>query len=219
MNLYLSLLISLFFRNNYIEIPKYELTPTLGIKLPINYVKQKYSYSCEFASAKALLSYYDINVTEDEIINKTKINDRPIQDGIWGDPEIEFVGRLDGNGPKESYGIHWKPISQILNNWGEFGFVENAKISDLKDNIDSFSPVLVWIVNQGNNKMSWFTKERKKVEIYETEHVIVVVGYEEYKNQIVGFYVMDPFSKVDFINLEVFIKKWHLYNNVYVYKK
>lgn len=205
-------------RSNFVEIPKYEVTPTLGMKLQIEKVKQKYSYSCEYASSKSLLNFYGVKVTEDQLIKKTKQFNTPLINNTWGDPDKEFVGKLNGDGPDESYGIHWKPIQEMLQTWGNFEFKLNSKVEDLVGKINSHSPIMVWLVARDEKKLNWKTIENKSVNTFENEHVVLVTGYEGDEFNLLGFYIMDPFFENDFIDIDTFKKKWSYFNNVMLYR-
>jgi hypothetical protein len=55
-------------------------------------------------------------ISEDEIFASLRQTPEPLgNDGIWGDPDIAFVGSITGsqNG-KTGYGIHEKPLQKYL---------------------------------------------------------------------------------------------------------
>ncbi|MFH1575890.1 MAG: Ig-like domain-containing protein, partial [Candidatus Nealsonbacteria bacterium] len=71
---------------------------------------QKYSLSCEVASLKMALSAKGINVSEDQIMTKIGYDPTPHENGVWGDPNVAFVGDIDGKICDTGYGVHWGPL-------------------------------------------------------------------------------------------------------------
>lgn len=74
-----------------------------------------YPTGCESVALYILLSFYDINVSVDDIINNLKKGDLPhIEDGKFygANPETEFVGNPLSD---YSYGVYNYPIKEVAN--------------------------------------------------------------------------------------------------------
>ena len=69
-----------------------------AIKLAVAYHRQEHGLSCEVASLLMALNYKGIEVTENELIRQLPVSDPgPRQkDNTWGDPNLGFVGNIDG---------------------------------------------------------------------------------------------------------------------------
>lgn len=93
------------------------LTATLDVSHVYDFVIQKYKLSCEIAAVKMVMeSLTPRKISEDEIFAELRQMPEPLsRDGIWGDPDIGFVGSITGsqNG-KTGYGIHEKPLKKYL---------------------------------------------------------------------------------------------------------
>ncbi|MDD2515627.1 MAG: hypothetical protein PHF26_00220 [Candidatus Gracilibacteria bacterium] len=90
---------------------------------------QKYSLSCEIATTSDIISTLkNTNVFEDSLISimpKSYFNITSYENGVWGNPNIGFVGYINivnGNMSKQSeysgYGIYEAPLAEIYKKYG-----------------------------------------------------------------------------------------------------
>lgn len=89
------------------------LRPTVDRSMGYHFRIQQYKLSCEIAALQIVLSALGIVVTEDDII--ASIPQYPYiyaSGGIWGDPDIQFVGLYTGSQAKQTgYGIYESPLA------------------------------------------------------------------------------------------------------------
>jgi uncharacterized protein YvpB len=182
--------------------------------------KQKYKLSCEIATLRALLKYYDIDITEDEIINKIPKNKNP---------HLGFRGNIDGiqkNSFLDDYGIYPQGLknyltkntnlkASIFGNINDYSYIKNKNpLSWLKSMINSKKPVIVWIIKYCDT-VSKFSKyditDGKLYLLLYKEHTVIVIGYKEFRgaqgnNEIIVF---DPtYGAIFYYNEKNFVKSW-----------
>ena len=78
------------------------------IKLDVPYHRQEHSLSCEIAALKMALDYYGLKISESDLIKELVFNtkDSRSKNNIWGDPDLGFVGNIDGKIPNGGYGVY-----------------------------------------------------------------------------------------------------------------
>lgn len=197
---------------------KQSLSPTGSIKLNVPMVRQKYRLSCESAALSAAISYLAYPVTEEEILKHMPFDKTLKTKDIWGDPDIGFVGRIDGANSNEGYGIHWRAISKLALKWVNSHYKEFATPLDIVSEVLNKRPVLAWISAEKNmkTKLTWKTTNGKTIRALDGEHVVLVHGFEGLPTQIYGFYVMDPDIGFTFIKFDEFMERWSLLDQAMV---
>ena len=137
---------------------------------------QSYNLSCEARSAADLAGFWDVSVSEDEILDLLGSSDNPNKG---------FVGYKNdywGSIPPSSYGVHADPIADALQDLGlkahsEFGI----SMDDLEQQIADGQPVIVWVIGAMWNgtplRIEFKDKEQGMVAAY--EHTVVLTGYSE----------------------------------------
>ena len=91
------------------EQPTFDISPLYDLTL------QKYKLSCEIAAMRMVIeSLTPIKISEEMIFSSLRIQDGPLSpEGIWGDPDIGFVGSLTGSQRlRTGYGIYEKPLEK-----------------------------------------------------------------------------------------------------------
>jgi hypothetical protein len=78
------------------RLPQYPPKPT--VLLPALFHKQEHALSCEAATLKMALSVFGADVSESEILKYLPYDKTPKKNGVWGDPNKGFVGKVDGVG-------------------------------------------------------------------------------------------------------------------------
>ena len=198
---------NLFFLNDSL------ITASGGVKLSVENTPQKYSLSCEAAALKSALSFYDISVTEDQIIQKIPFDKTPKSQGIWGDPNVGFVGAIDGIGMETGYGIHWKPMAKVARNWKPTTIIEYSSLTELAFSILNNRPVILWVYNGEAPQTTWSTPAGKKIYAVESQHAVVVHGFEGSPDNPLGFYVMDPAAGLKYWDIPQITNRWKIFNN------
>jgi hypothetical protein len=150
----------------WFQIPNvWKLKPTYDISHRIYPKLQDYKLSCEIAALEIVLRYLGYTTSEDEMIKKLPIYNRPYDtlSGIWGDPDKEFVGYLTGSQRWQTgYGVYEFPIMNIaLWYWfdgysinsisSRSSFDEIQKLSDILGELEAWRWIILW--------WDWCTRE------------------------------------------------------------
>ena len=131
------------------------IRPTLDITWLYEPYIQKYSLSCEIAAVKMVMQSLGTKKTEEAIIKKIPVFSWPMTNGVWWDPDQEFVGYITGTqGWKTGFGIYEFPLLRYVKNEG-FTVSRNNNIIDpvmdpkkeltkLLEGIKNGSRVILW---------------------------------------------------------------------------
>jgi uncharacterized protein YvpB len=170
---------------------------------------QNHRLSCEARSAADVASFWGVDFTEEEFMEKIPKSDNPNKG---------FVGNMDdywGNIPPKSYGVHAAPVVKTLKKMGlkarnETGMGKN----DLKREIAAGRPVIVWIIGQvWKGKLETITIESgDEVNVARYEHTMILTGYN--KDSV---YLIDAFSggKLSY-SWTSFMSTWSVLGNMAV---
>lgn len=184
-------------------------TPFGGIRLDVPMAKQKRPLSCEAAALTSVLNYFGADTTEEKIIEQMPFDKTLKTEGVWGDPDLGFVGDIDGRSITSGYGIYWRPIAKLSSQWKKADWIINGSIKDITDQIKQKRPVLVWIsALKDADIVFWKTTSGKRVRALQDQHVIVVSGYEGSAELPLGFHIMDPDEGMKFMDYNDFIGRW-----------
>ena len=184
-------------------------TPLGGIKLDVPLEKQKRSLSCEAAALTSALNFFGMNTSEKEIISKMPFDKTPKKEKMWGDPNIGFVGDIDGRSIESGYGIYWKPVAALASQWKKADWLINGSVEDITEQINQNKPVLIWVsALQNADIIFWKTPKGEVVRALQDQHVVVVIGYEGSSKLPIGLYLMDPDEGMRFMDYDDFISRW-----------
>lgn len=188
-----------------------ETTTIVGNKeklLAVPYFKQIYTLSCEAASIQMVLSYNGITSNQDDLMSQigysTPIRSTVDSKGnmIWGDPDLGFVGDVDGYMIGRNRGIRgatgWGtkkgPVARVVEKYLPNSKAETGNIEKLRKELDSGNPVIFWHVRDDANqeRAVYTTPAGKKVDLFQY-HVAVIRGYRQL-DEGVEFIVSDPLT-------------------------
>jgi uncharacterized protein YvpB len=213
------------------EIKKPEETISLPkeVKLEIELIKQDYPLSSALASLEMALMFYEIEISQDEILNKigysSPLRMQQIGDEIiWGDPNEGFVGDVNGwftgNREKQNdlklatgWGVGSRPIAQLAKE-----YLPNSKeineggISQLKKALADQNPIIFWHRRADSNKetLKIKTNNGKEIDFFQN-HVNLLIGYhEEEKGQTI-YYFLDPYYGEIEVSEEKLLEQWELH--------
>lgn len=190
--------------------PKYSAPET---KLNLKYHHQEHSLSCEVASLKMVLDYYGLNTSEKEIISRMKFDPTLKTTSVWGDPDEGFVGNIDGEMPKDGYGIHAKGLQELAQNWRPTQLITNGSIQDLVLNIENGKPIIIWGYKGPGTPIPWTTPTGKLIHAIDGEHTWVIYGFAGDSKNPSGFFAMDPVTEPVFLDINYFEKIWKSLDN------
>lgn len=180
------------------------------VSLPIKFHTQEHSLSCEIASLKMILDYRGLEVSESELLKYLPFSDRgPRKGDIWGDPDVGFVGDIDGSMPKNTgYGVYEKPLKELSYSWRRADIISNQPFKRLIIELDRGNPVIVWGAVGSGNDNSWYTPEGKYIKAIKGAHVRVLKGYVGSRFNPTHVILMDPIYGELRWSTEKFIANW-----------
>jgi uncharacterized protein YvpB len=182
--------------------------PGASSKLNLKFHRQEHSLSCEAATLKMVLDYHGMNIPEAEILEKMPWDKTPRSGDVWGDPNLGFVGDIDGKMMVDGYGIHWGPLAVTASHWKQSKIIKNGLAGDLVEHISAGRPVIVWGYLGRGQPVSWKTLEGETVYGINGEHTRVVYGYKGSADNPEGFMVMDPTYGSMYWEKEKFMRNW-----------
>jgi uncharacterized protein YvpB len=140
--------------------------------------RQSMPLSCEARSAVDWAAYFGKSINEYTFFNGLEIHTNP---------DKGFVGDVYGSWgqiPPNPYGVHAKPIAQRLREFdlkakGVYGMT----FQDLKTEIASGQPVIVWVIGHVNlgTPVPYTAPGGAQTVVAKFEHTVVVIGYTENK--------------------------------------
>ncbi len=168
---------------------------------------QYFSLSCESRSAADWAAYWGVEISEAEFLDRLPSSDNP---------EVGFVGRaIDvwGSIPPHSYGVHAQPVAVLLREYGlEAEAHTGLSWDDLRAEIASGHPVIVWIIGQmwGGSRTRYTASDGQQVNVARFEHTMILTGYDAY-----SVYVIDAYSGASQIYPQgTFLNSWAVLDNM-----
>ncbi len=188
--------------------------------LTVPLYKQKYSLSCEIASLRMALAYKWVYVEEDELIKDlifvTKnppTKDMQTGQTVWGDPNLGFVGAINGKMPVTGYGVYEKPILDLALKYRKAEILFPATLETLVYEISRANPVVVWGSLTDGKDISWTDYNGNKIKAVAGEHARVAIGFRGPKENPTHIVLIDPvYGEIDMAT-EKFLKDWDLLEN------
>jgi len=171
---------------------------------------QDHKLSCEAASLKMALASKNISVSEKEIMEKIGYDLTPRKNNIWGDPNIAFVGDIDGKICETGYGVYWDPVAKAGGNWRPSEPFTNWNLEKLTKEIKNGNPVVVWgtLPVETLNSCSWYTPEGKYIKAIKEDHVRLVIGFIGPPENPAQIILNDPLAGRIFWPASYFLKNW-----------
>lgn len=188
---------------------------SFNVVLKVPFHKQEHALSCEVAALKMALGFYNVAVTETELINDLKFDtmDSRNEFNIWGDPDKGFVGNIDGKIPNEGYGVYEQLILDLALQYRDAKKMENPQLVDVLKEVESGHPVIVWGSLSTGKDISWFTVEGKYIKAVHGEHTRVVIGFSGTPEKTKYILLMDPVYGKVIMSKNRFLKDWALLDN------
>ncbi len=183
--------------------------------LDIQFHHQRHSLSCEIASLKMALVYKGVSIKESDLLTLLPFSDYGSRKfgNIWGDPEVGFVGNIDGLMPNTGYGVYEIPIQNLASIFRPSEIINDFSLDELLTELDNGNPILVWGNVATGQDISWYTREGKYIKAIYGEHVRVMMGYtgtHEYPTSII---LMDPFQGELHWTVQRFLNNWRKMQN------
>jgi len=199
---------------NVVKKIYYEITnilpvnPAVDLKVPYHY--QEHALSCEVAALKMALNYKGVKVTENELIQQLPVSDPgPRHPGnIWGDPNLGFVGNINGSMPNTGYGVYEKPIYDLASKYRPAKIISNGTINDLLIELSDNNPIVVWGVVGHGKDISWQTPEGKIISAKLDEHARTLIGFTGQSDNPKLMILLDPIYGEIRLSISDFQKNW-----------
>ncbi len=188
------------------------------LSVPVYY--QKYSLSCEIAALRMALGYKGIYVSEDNLIKNLPFAtygprkfDAKKNTNIWADPNVGFVGLINGKMPSTGYGVYEKPILNLARKYLDAKIIEPATLDALIQEISAGNPVVVWGSVSDGKDISWQTPTGETIKAISGEHARVAAGFRGPTEAPTHILLIDPiYGKIQMTTGE-FIRDWGLLKN------
>ena len=168
-------------------------------KLDVPYFLQQYANSCEAASLRMALAYYNIEIPDDmDIVEKFGYNprDKDIVLDEWDNPQEMFVGNIDIVGSTKGYGVYGQPVTKAAISYGRDSYYEtNITAQFLAKELKAGHPIVLWgYTSITAPAYTWNLQDGGEVTAFKGEHARLVIGFSGDVDNPTGFYVHDPFN-------------------------
>lgn len=198
----------------YYKIQNFKQYPA-DVKLDVPYHKQEHALSCEVAVLKMALDYYGIGPSENELIGQLNFDTKEsrTKTNIWGDPDLGFVGNIDGRIPNGGYGVYEDPIVALASKYREAKKLTGASLSDILKEVSSNHPVIIWGTSASGRDISWETKTGKKIKAVYGEHTRLLIGFSGTVDNPTSVILHDPIYGTISMSIKKFLKNWATLDN------
>ncbi|GEM_PF-1019937 len=164
--------------------------PTVLLNIPFD--RQDKALSCEAAALKMALRYKGVKVTETDIMNIIGY-DSTIHDGkTWGDPNVAFVGNINGRQNTSGYGVHWDPIAKAAKQYRMAEAFSGWSTTDLAYRLRDGNPVVIWGTLGRSYYDPWNTPDGKEIKAWKGEHARTAIGFYGTVDKPTSFIINDP---------------------------
>jgi uncharacterized protein YvpB len=132
------------------------ISATIDVSTRYRLLLQRYPLSCEIAALRMVIeSITKRPTTEEKIMSTVPHSPSPMNRGVWGDPDQEFVGSYYGSQRLlTGYGVYEAPLSLYLSDIGISSEIFNAykvnnitrgeRLTEILTAIDNGDHVILW---------------------------------------------------------------------------
>jgi uncharacterized protein YvpB len=159
------------------------LIPPTSTPLPTEFIirnirghRQYFPIGCETAAAVDWAAFHKMTLLEYNFQLELPVSDNP---------DFGFVGDVKGpwgQVPPYAYGVYAGPVAQVLQHHGlPARAIKGATIEDLKVQVSSGHPVIVWVIGNvvGGIPATYTDSKGNKTIVAAYEHVVIVTGYSK----------------------------------------
>lgn len=187
--------------------------------LSVPFHRQEQPLSCEIAALKMALGVHGINVSEAELKARLPFDPTPKGNGIWGDPNVGFVGRINGSMLRTGYGVYWDPIANVGSTYATTEVLRHGSAPQLAQHIAAGNPVIIWGYYGRRTVYFWQTTAGKEIKAVDGEHTRVVYGFEGTVANPTRFYLADPLTGTFTWSTAELMHNWSSLNHMAVVVK
>jgi uncharacterized protein YvpB len=160
------------------------------LSIPLDY--QDSALSCELASLKMALKGKGVSVSEGELLTAVGIDPTPRENGIWGDPDLAFVGNINGKQNSSGYGVHWDPIARAANQYRPAQVISGWDGVAAAEMIAKGNPIVFWGTYGKAIPDSWRTPGGRTITTWVGEHARTLIGFTGKASNPRLFIINDP---------------------------
>lgn len=176
---------------------------------------QDKALSCEAASLKMALTYRSLSVTETNIMDIVGFDPTVHSGNVWGNPNVAFVGDINGKQDTSGYGVYWDPIAKAADYYrpGSTAF-SGGNIATLTDALSAGNPVIIWgTFGSSASADTWQTPDGKTISAWKGEHARLLTGYKGSSTDPTTFYLNDPIAGKITWTKATMLDNWGRFNN------
>ncbi len=199
----------------FARLPLYP-KPKPTILLDVPFYKQEHALSCEVAALRMALAGVDVEIEESELIRLLPFDTTPKRRGVWGDPNVGFVGDIDGKMLVDGYGVYAEPIRDLGGQWRRTAILAKPTAVAITNAVANRAPVIVWGYFGGGARYTWKTPEEKTITAISAEHARVVIGFAGEQENPEGFFVIDPKYGQQYWKIGEFMENWDALDRMHV---
>lgn len=179
-------------------------------KLSAFYHHQEHNLSCEAAALLMGLLYRGVSVSETALINDIGFDSTPKSGGVWGDPNVAFVGDINGRQPSTGYGVYWNPVAKAASLYRSSRVITGGKITDLTAEIQKGNPVVVWGTAGTGKRIDWKNTAGQNIVAVSGEHARLMIGFIGSADNPTKIITLDPLAGERHFTIASFLWNWGL---------
>jgi uncharacterized protein YvpB len=200
--------------------------------LEVPLIQQEFALSCEVAALEMALAYYDIETSQQQLLDEVGYAQPQkltlVRPGyyVWGDPEVGFVGDVNGwfSGQRDGetkleYGTGWGvnngPIARVAKNYRpDSEEVDGANSLLLRKAISEGYPVLWWHRRSEAqlDPINVYTSSGE-VRKFQEMHVSVLYGYDKDEEGNYRYHFNDPYFEQVILTEGEMLEQWKAHDN------
>ncbi len=164
------------------------------VLLNIAWDRQDRALSCEAAALKMALAGKGVRVSEDDIMARVGYDPTPRTPGGWGDPDVAFVGEINGAQNTTGYGVHWDPIARAASAWRPARVVSGISLQEAARQLEAGNPIVIWGVQGAAYADPWVTPAGRTINAWKGEHARTLIGFRGSVDNPTSFIINDPIA-------------------------
>ncbi|MFH1634276.1 MAG: C39 family peptidase [Chloroflexota bacterium] len=156
-----------------------------------------YSLNCESRSAVDWAAYFGVQINEIAFFDALPVSDNP---------DLGFVGDVHaswGQIPPHDYGVHAKPVANLLREYGLYAkAVRGLTWDELRTEIAAGNPVIVWVIGHVGlgTPVPYTSSDGHATVAARFEHTVIVIGYTEFEMTVLDGNWVYNHSVKDFLD-------------------
>lgn len=144
---------------------------------PVYGHEQTYELGCEASAAVDWANFFGLSIYEYSFQTALPLSDNP-DFGFVGEVTTDAWGQI----PPYAYGVHARPIADLLQAYGlPAKAVTGYSIDQVKQKLSEDKPIIVWVIGnmEYSNPVSYKDSQGRISIVAPYEHVVILTGYNE----------------------------------------